>query len=598
MYANSKKSFKGCDTGGMGFVLSDEEKKLINDQKLSKYIFPLVNADNLLNSIDNKSEKLIINVSNLSLNELIELDELYNIIFKRVYPYRQTVKRDRNKKYWWIHNEARPGLYNSIKNLKQCIANGAVSKYVAFEFINTKTVFTNAINIFSFDGYKEFVLLSSTIHEIWANKLGSSLGQTNRYNPTDCFETFPLPQNEIKINLIDTIGEDYHNFRKEIMKKTILGLTKTYNLFHSKGFQASNLDIKDKQVIGLQKHLEITPNTISFEEAVQGIIKLRELHKEMDEAVLEAYGWQDIALRHDFYEVDYLPENDRVRFTIHPDARKEVLKRLLQLNHKIHEEEVAAGLWDKKKAVKKEKVVSKEILKEQKEINQVSLFDIENNIGMKEFSLNEGIYSVIDAATIIKQPVEKVRRWFKKLSEVDYEGLDGTGKIDIDKRRISFHGLIELVVIGTLLENGFTIKNIVKTRTDLKAKSGRDYYPFATNNVKEDLKVAGNSILFKFPHGTVTLDGTGQYNLEIIKQFFKDIVFENDIAMRIIPLTGKGEIIIDPKFAGGKPSFVKHNDLEVEMIIGFYENEDSIEELMENYSLSREEIEAALNYCS
>ncbi len=46
--------------------------------------------------------------------------------------------------------------------------------------------------------------------------------------------------------------------------------------------------------------------------------------------------------------VDYLPENDRVRFTIHPDARKEVLKRLLELNHKIHEEEVAAGLFDKK----------------------------------------------------------------------------------------------------------------------------------------------------------------------------------------------------------------------------------------------------------
>jgi hypothetical protein len=79
----------------------------------------------------------------------------------------------------------------------------------------------------------------------------------------------------------------------------------------------------------------------------------------MDEAVLEAYGWQDIALRHDFYEVDYLPENDRVRYTIHPEARKEVLKRLLELNHKIHEEEVAAGLWEKKKVVKKEKVVKK-----------------------------------------------------------------------------------------------------------------------------------------------------------------------------------------------------------------------------------------------
>ena len=73
----------------------------------------------------------------------------------------------------------------------------------------------------------------------------------------------------------------------------------------------------------------------------------------MDNAVREAYGWQGIDLRHDFYEVDYLPENDRIRFTIHPDARKEVLKRLLELNHKIHEEEVKAGLWDQKKTRKK-----------------------------------------------------------------------------------------------------------------------------------------------------------------------------------------------------------------------------------------------------
>ncbi len=77
---------------------------------------------------------------------------------------------------------------------------------------------------------------------------------------------------------------------------------------------------------------------------------MRRLHAEMDNAVLEAYGWSDIELKHDFYEVDYLPENDRVRFTIHPDARREILKRLLELNHKIHEEEVKAGLWEKKKS--------------------------------------------------------------------------------------------------------------------------------------------------------------------------------------------------------------------------------------------------------
>lgn len=39
-----------------------------------------------------------------------------------------------------------------------------------------------------------------------------------------------------------------------------------------------------------------------------------------------------------------LPENDRIRYTISPDARKEVLKHLLKLNH---EQEAKAGLHAK-----------------------------------------------------------------------------------------------------------------------------------------------------------------------------------------------------------------------------------------------------------
>ena len=80
---------------------------------------------------------------------------------------------------------------------------------------------------------------------------------------------------------------------------------------------------------------------------VEHVTTLRKQHLRIDQAVLAAYGWHiptrrwgpAIKLRHDFYEVDYLPENDNVRYTIHPEARREVLKRLLLLNHEIHEAE-------------------------------------------------------------------------------------------------------------------------------------------------------------------------------------------------------------------------------------------------------------------
>ena len=72
------------------------------------------------------------------------------------------------------------------------------------------------------------------------------------------------------------------------------GLTKTYNHFHD-------------------------PHEHSAD-----IVKLRELHKEMDEAVAHAYGWDDLELEHGFHET-----KQGLRYTISEAARREVLDRLL-----------------------------------------------------------------------------------------------------------------------------------------------------------------------------------------------------------------------------------------------------------------------------
>jgi hypothetical protein len=215
---------------------------------------------------------------------------------------------------------------------------------------------------------------------------------TLRYTPTNTFETFPFPQNltSTQEQALEQIGEQYHEHRKQLMLAMQLGLTKTYNAFHAKGVNSEWLgntatvevgEMKmvnnklqmvnskwqmpsgakpDKQMELLYKHISKLETNMDMIEAVHGIEELRALHVKMDHAVLDAYGWNDIQLLHDFYEVDYLPENDRVRFTIHPNARKEILKRLLELNHKIYAEEVAAGLHDKKKSSGKKKVSNEE----------------------------------------------------------------------------------------------------------------------------------------------------------------------------------------------------------------------------------------------
>jgi hypothetical protein len=68
----------------------------------------------------------------------------------------------------------------------------------------------------------------------------------------------------------------------------------------------------------------------------------------MDKAVAAVYGWSDLDFGHGFHET-----KQGLRFTVSETARREVLGRLLKLNHERHTEEVAKGLHEKKGKGKK-----------------------------------------------------------------------------------------------------------------------------------------------------------------------------------------------------------------------------------------------------
>ena len=81
------------------------------------------------------------------------------------------------------------------------------------------------------------------------------------------------------------MGTAYHEHRRRLMTGIQLGLTKTYNLFHSNGIMAQSINEKDKQVASMQKHLEKHPVYTSVEAAIKGILKLRELQVKIDDVV-------------------------------------------------------------------------------------------------------------------------------------------------------------------------------------------------------------------------------------------------------------------------------------------------------------------------
>ena len=55
-------------------------------------------------------------------------------------------------------------------------------------------VFSDALVVFALSTYSHFVVLQSAIHDSWAWKYSSTLGDTTlRYGASDCFDTFPFP---------------------------------------------------------------------------------------------------------------------------------------------------------------------------------------------------------------------------------------------------------------------------------------------------------------------------------------------------------------------------------------------------------------------
>ena len=328
---------------GKGFVITIEEAErlIAKDPRNRDVLYPYLNGDDLNNDPEQKPSRWVINFFDWTEEKARTYPDCFEILERRVKPERQrwALDKDRNEivgtfalrkplpQKWWIYGEKRPALYLTISKLDQVIAiPNQACKYVAFQFSSSRMVFSNALAIFCSPSYYFFAVLSSSFHVEWAWKYASRMKFDMRYTPTDVFENFPFPQSKDESinNKIETIGMEYDRLRKQLLSDMKLGLTKFYNLYHNNDLVPLKKSEHKDESQKIEKHY------------VEQINSLRNLQIELDHILLEAYDWSDINLAHDFYEQNYLPEHDRIRFTIHPDSRTELLKRLLALNNSLN----------------------------------------------------------------------------------------------------------------------------------------------------------------------------------------------------------------------------------------------------------------------
>ena len=162
-----------------------------------------------------------------------------------------------------------------------------------------------------------FACVQSRPHELWTRFLSSPVGDGVSYSPSDCFSTFPFPALFETNATLEAAGDAYHALRANLMVARDQGMTETYNRFHARGENAAD------------------------------IARLRDLHRDMDAAVLRAYGWDDLADRAapEFIEQDADEgKTPKTRLDWPAEFKDEVLARLLALNAERAAAERAAGV--------------------------------------------------------------------------------------------------------------------------------------------------------------------------------------------------------------------------------------------------------------
>ncbi|MCC7539362.1 MAG: N-6 DNA methylase [Deltaproteobacteria bacterium] len=308
LHENENKGFQGPIPLGMGFTFDDENREatplhemrrlVAANPKNQERIFPYLGGDELNSSPTHLHRRFVINFGQMTEDEARRWPDLMKIVEAKVKPTRLAQNREVRARYWWRFGEVAPALQDALRGLDRCLAHSFVSKWLAFCFVPATSVVCGPSSVFCFSTYAPFAVLQCNVHGVWAKAFASSLEDRLQYTRSDCFETFPFPPSYESNLALESIGRVYYEHRAALMIANNEGLTKTYNRFHD------------------------------ADEQSPAIRRLRELHAEMDRAVLDAYAWTDIRPVYDFRE----QLDESIRLTWDDDSRDEVLARLLELN--------------------------------------------------------------------------------------------------------------------------------------------------------------------------------------------------------------------------------------------------------------------------
>ena len=258
--ANKGVAFQGMLPGADFIVPNDAAAQLraVAKPPYRDVIRPYLTGEDIANDPIQRATRFIVDFGTRSLEQALTFDRALQIVRRQAKDAREGSRSYGRNPRWWQFLWPRPVFRERSSRLPRFVAGTATGKRILFCWCDPDVVASNATNLFALAEDWHFGVLSSDLHSRWAEARSSTLENRIRYTPSSAFETFPWPhpitnsgREEIAALACRIIER-----RQEICVERQIGLTTLYN--------------------------EVDEGAYA---------DLADLHRQLDEAVAEAYGW-------------------------------------------------------------------------------------------------------------------------------------------------------------------------------------------------------------------------------------------------------------------------------------------------------------------
>ena len=274
--ANAGLCSAGVQLGGKRFVLPEdvslEGGGALNPETSMPVVRPYVRGRDL---VGRATHERVIDFFGLDAGEAAHLaPAAFRRVELLVKPEREAAARGASTRYWRFASD-RPGFRAACRGLRRYIATPDIAKHRVFAFVDASVLPDQTLACIAHEDAYILGVLSSRVHVTWAMAAGGIFFGRPRYGKTTCFDPFPFPAcTELQRRAIRDCAEslDAHR-RRRLAAHPDLTVTGMYNALEKlragEALDDAERSVHDRGQVSI----------------------LRQIHGELDRAVLDAYCW-------------------------------------------------------------------------------------------------------------------------------------------------------------------------------------------------------------------------------------------------------------------------------------------------------------------